>query len=168
MDWKDIVRKVAPALGTAAGGPWGGMATKFLADKFLGKPDATEDELATAIMGATPEQLVQIKNLDQQFKIELKKLGIKEAELGVGDRKSARALFQTNIWPQIVLSVFFVIGYFVVLWAVLTSQIEMNEGLKAIAFTLIGVMSAEVTRIMAFWFGSSMGSKEKTQKLQLS
>jgi hypothetical protein len=41
--WKDIIRSIAPTIGTALGGPLAGTATKFIADKMLGKADATQE-----------------------------------------------------------------------------------------------------------------------------
>ena len=63
MDWKALVKTVAPVLGTALGGPLGGAATKFLTGKLLGDENASEQELADFIGGASPEQLLQIKQL---------------------------------------------------------------------------------------------------------
>lgn len=52
MDWKDVAAKVvglgAPMLGTALGGPLGGMAGKVLADAF-GAAAATPDAVHAAI-----------------------------------------------------------------------------------------------------------------------
>ena len=38
------MRTIVPTIGTALGGPFAVMATKFLADQFLGNSDATEKE----------------------------------------------------------------------------------------------------------------------------
>lgn len=167
FDWKQLVRSVSPALGAALGGPMGGVAAKYMADKWLGKADATEDEVADAVIGASPEQMVELRRLDLEFKKYLKELGIREFELEIQDRQGARQLFNKNIWPQIVLSAIFISGYFVTLYFVLSGLAvsDLDQGLKAVAFTLIGVITGEVPRIMSFWFGSSSGSKEKTQAM---
>ena len=111
--WKEIVRNIAPTLGVALGGPMAGAATKFIADKMLGKPDATQAEIADVILGASPDQLTKLKELDHQFKLDMKNLEIDVYELEYKDRDSARKLFAVNIWPQITLSTVFVLGYFV-------------------------------------------------------
>ena len=58
MDWKDVAAKVvglgAPMLGTALGGPLGGMAGKVLADAF-GAAAATPDAVHTAITDKTAD-----------------------------------------------------------------------------------------------------------------
>jgi hypothetical protein len=72
FDWKQLVKTVAPVLGTALGGPMAGAATKFIADKFLGNPNASEQEVVQAIQTATPDQLIKLKELDNDFKIEMR------------------------------------------------------------------------------------------------
>jgi hypothetical protein len=84
--WKDIIRSIAPTIGTALGGPLAGTATKFIADKMLGKADATQEEIELAIIGASPEQLTKLKELDHQFKLEMKNLEIDVYELEYKDR----------------------------------------------------------------------------------
>lgn len=165
FNWKTLVKTIAPTIGTALGGPVGGVATKFLADKFLGKPDASTQELEAAIIGATPEQLASLKKLDNDFKVQMQQLDIDVFKLEVDDRKSARELFKTSIWPQVTLSACFVVGYFAVLWVLMTgdalSSME-NQALFGVFTTIIGVLTAAVPQILGFWFGSSLGSKEKT------
>jgi len=39
--WKGIVGTVAPALATALGGPLAGVAVRAIAEKVLGKPEAS-------------------------------------------------------------------------------------------------------------------------------
>lgn len=166
MEWTEIIKKVAPTLAMAAGGgPFGGTAVKFLLDNLLPeKQNADEGDLQEAIEFASPETLSQIKALDYQFKTHMKDLGIKEKDLIVKDRQSARKLFEVNIYPQIVLSGVFIVGYFIILSRIMSRGITLDDGMKALVFTLIGVITGEIPRIMAFWFGSSMGSKEKTGK----
>jgi hypothetical protein len=166
FDWKGILKGIAPTLATAAGGPMAGTAVKFLAEKFLGNPDAGEEEIAAALQSATPEQLGKLREIDNAFKLEMKRIGVDVFKLEVEDKKSARDLFKVNIWPQIILSAIFITGYFFILYHVMTAAMTLDEGMKALVFTLIGVITGEVPRIMAFWFGSSMGSKEKTQKMK--
>jgi hypothetical protein len=84
MDWKQTVRNVAPTIGTALGGPLAGTAVKLLADKFLGKQDATEAEVAAAIQGATSEQLIKLKEIDTEFKKFVMQISIEEKKIEAG------------------------------------------------------------------------------------
>lgn len=90
FDWKSLVKTVAPVLGTALGGPMAGAATKFIADKFLGNPDASEKEIADALMSSSPEQLIKLKELDNTFAIEMKRLDVDVYRIDAEDRHSAR------------------------------------------------------------------------------
>ena len=164
--WKDIVRKLAPTLGAALGGPMGGAATKFIADKLLGKPDANEGDVANFLLGASPEQLAELKKIDNDFAVKMRELDIDVFKLEVEDRQGARQLFNVNMWPQIILSIIFLIGYFTLLTLLITGNIELPDKQLTLVTALIGVITAGVTGIMQFWFGSSAGSKDKTTKLK--
>lgn len=165
MNWKDIVKSVAPVLGTALGGPLGGTAVKFIAEKVLGDSSADESTVAEFIASASPDKLLELKALDQDFKIQMKQLDVDVFALEQKDRDSARALFKINIWPQIVLSALYIVGYFIVLVAVLTGKVAIPESSQSLVNVLIGMLSTAVPMILQFWFGSSMGSKEKTAKM---
>jgi len=168
-----IVGSVAPALATALGGPLAGMATAAISKELLGKPDASPEELEQALFTSGPEVLVKLRELDRQFEAEMRKLDIDLAALEVKDRASARRMFSVNVWPQVTLSALFVGGYFAVLYA-LFDQVrsgalaEVPSWVLGLSTTLLGVLTGEVPRIMAFWFGSSLGSKEKTRVLAAS
>ena len=92
FDWKSAVRSVAPILGTALGGPIGGAATKMISNALLGKEDGSEDEISMAMQTASPETLVALKEADNNFKVKMKELGIKEKDLVFGDKRSAREM----------------------------------------------------------------------------
>lgn len=168
--WKDIVRKVAPALGTVLGGPLAGMAVKTIGDKLLGNPNATEDELEAAIAAASPADLIRLREIDKSFEKEMRALDIDVFRLEVEDRKSARDLYRTNYWPQVILSGVFIVGYLSTLWVVLAGKVNPNltPEMLGMAQVILGVLTAAVPQILSFWFGSSFGSREKTAHLAAS
>lgn len=161
MDWKSIVKSVAPMLGTALGGPMAGAATKFIAEKFLGKSDATESEISEAVLGASPEQLLQIKKLDVDFRTRMRELDVDVFKMEVADRSSARDLAKVDMRPHIALSAIYTTGYFVMVYLFMTGKVQIDAGLKTEFSIVLGVMTAAQTMIMQFWFGSSSGSKSK-------
>lgn len=165
--WKSILKTVAPVLGTAIGGPFGGMASKFLIDALGGDENTTEDQMAAMIEKADPETLAKLKQIDSDFKTKMKELGIKESQLHVDDRKNARSMgVQTTLLPQMIISVIFITAFAVILYTAFTGLAEMAETQKTIVNILLGILSAGVVQVMNFWFGSSSGSKEKdTPKL---
>ena len=77
MDWKSIVKSVAPILGTALGGPLAGTAIKVLGETILGDGEATETQVQEALLkGLNPDALVKLKEADQAFAVRMKELDI--------------------------------------------------------------------------------------------
>jgi len=163
MNWKDIVKSVAPVLGGALGGPFGSMASKWLAGTLLGDENAGEGALEEAINAANPDTFLKLRELDADFKVEMKRIGLEEKQLVVEDRKDARKLFSVDKRPQIILSGVFIGGYFILVYSLITGGFEIDPSQTALVATLIGVLTAGVSNIMQFWFGSSSGSKDKTK-----
>jgi len=165
MIWKDTLGALAPTLATALGGPLAGAATKFIAGKLLGDEDKSIEDIESFVLGASPEKLAELKALDNQFTIEMKKLDINVMELSVDNTKSARELAKINMWPQIVLSALFVVGYFAILISLGFGFFSLDSSAKDTLILLLGIMTREMPTIMQFWFGSSFGSKKKTEQL---
>ena len=88
----DILKGVAPAIATALGGPLVGAAVKFLAGK-LGTNE-TSEAIEQAIADMTPADMIRMKELDNQFKIEMAKNGIQidlaQISVNVEEAKSTR------------------------------------------------------------------------------
>ena len=59
---KSLVGAVAPTIGTALGGPMGGMAANMISE-VLGVPNNPRS-IETAIQNATPEQMLQLKKAE--------------------------------------------------------------------------------------------------------
>jgi hypothetical protein len=162
IDWKQTLATVAPMLGTALGGPLGGLAAKAIADKVLGKPDATEDEIAAAVASGDPKTLLALKEAEQSFLTTMRELGIKEEQLHAEDRASARQReVQTgdSATPRVLAAVA-VIGFFGVLGGVLWQGLPDGSG-GNVLMLLIGTLTAVVMAVFNYYFGSSSGSKAK-------
>lgn len=167
IDWKSIVRGVAPTLGAALGGPMAGIAVKFIADSVLGLPEgATQMDVSDAILSSTPDMLLKLKQSDRDFDVQMRQLDVDVFSMEVKDKDSARKLFRINIWPQITLSALFIGGYIWILSIFLTGNVSIPADLKSEFNIILGVMTVGVTNILQFWFGSSFGSKEKTAQLK--
>lgn len=160
-NWKGIVGTVAPALATALGGPLAGVAVKTIADRVLGKPAASEADVAAAIeSGASPELLLKLKQADQDFAKAMADAGIKLEELEVQDRASARAMqMATRDWVPGALAVVFVAGFFVLLALMMRTQIPTEN--RDLLIAMVGTLGGAVMTILTFYFGSSRGSREK-------
>lgn len=160
--WKRVLGSLAPTLAAAFGGPVAGTAAKFLADKLLGKPDASQAEIEAGILGATPEQLATLRELDNEFRIAMEKINVDVFALEVDDRKSAREMAKVNMWPQVALSILVIGGYFILVYMLFSGEMKLTDGMAQMGNVLIGVLTAVIPMVFQFWFGSSHGSKSKT------
>jgi len=92
FDWKSAVKTFAPMLGTALCGPVGGVAVKMVSSALLGREDGTEDEITQAMQTASPDQLLKLKEADNDFKVKMEELGIKKKSLVFNDKSNARLM----------------------------------------------------------------------------
>jgi len=161
MNWKQTLAAVAPSLAGAIGGPLAFSAVKRIGQVLIGDEfDGDESDIETAIMGASPEQLLALKNADNTFKVQMKKLD-------VGNTQGARKLaIDTSILPQVALSIIYTLGYFYLIYGLGSGEITIPEKVAQPFNILLGIMTGAQAQIMNFWFGSSSGSKEKTSKLK--
>ena len=173
MDWKSLVGTLAPVLGTAVGGPLGGIAVKALGDA-LGLSGATEASIQTAISGATPEQLLAIKNADNDFALKMQALGFdhvdkiaalnaQAAQNEVTDVVSARNMqtaTKSIIVPIISISI---VGSFITLVA--STLLGYSHVESALAGTLVGYLSAKAEQVMSFYYGGKHDDAETSKLL---
>lgn len=166
FDWKKTLGTVAPALATALGGPLGGVATKVALDALGIDNAGGEDALASAVASGDPNVLVKLKQAENDFAIKMKELDVDIYAKDVEDRASARQLgIARGLVPQTLLSGIFVIGFVGVLWVLFGGETTIQAVMMQPAMYVLGILSAGIIQIMNYWFGSSAGSKEKTQEL---
>lgn len=160
-DWIKTLATVAPSIATAIGGPLAGVAVK-VATSALGienDPKVLED----ALLVGDPDTLFKLKSAENDFKIEMKRLDIDLARIDGQDRSSARDMAKQNMMPQVILSTIYTLGYMVVMWLFLTGEVSIATDVKTLFGSVLGVLTAAQVQILNFWFGSSHGSKTKTQ-----
>ena len=63
---KGVIGAVAPTIGTALGGPMGGMAMNMVS-QALGCKNTPKD-VEKAVQNATPEELAELKKIDKKEK----------------------------------------------------------------------------------------------------
>lgn len=174
MDWKQLVGQIAPMLGTALGGPLGGMAVQAIGSA-LGLDAKTEDAVKQAISGATPEQMLAIKQADNDFAIKMQQLGFdhmdkiaalneQSAELDVKDRQGARDMqvaTRSIIVP--IMAILVTAGFFGLLAFMLCNPVPISN--KDVLNNVIGSLGTAWVMVMAFYFGSSSGSQNKDAML---
>lgn len=157
---KAILGAVAPVVGGVFGGPAGALAGRVIA-QALGKPDdAPEEELVDAIVAATPQQLLDLKNADLEFKKFLKENDLRIEEIHAADRASARArnIALRDRTPS-VLAGAVVFGFFAILiWMLKYGLPERGD---EVLLVMVGALGAAFGSIISFYFGSSSSSRAK-------
>ncbi len=176
MDWKEIVRLAAPGIGTALLGPAGGAAVKFLGDRLLGNPDASESEVAVAVRELPPQQQVELTRLEHDFTLRMRELGIDVERLHLerqrvvaADRASAREReARTGDTTPRNLAYIYTLGFFAVLGVQLAMGLQGVEIPDSVLRTIdvaTGVLFAFVMASKDYYLGSSAGSVRKTELL---
>jgi len=162
MDLKKILGNIGcTALGTIAP-PIGGMAANVLKGVLGLDKEATEGEVMHAVSNATPEQLLDLKNAENEFKLKLKELDVDVLKLDKEDRDSARKMqVKTKSPVPAILSIVITAGFFGVLYIMLINGVP--EGEKDVLHIMVGVLGTAWIAVVNYWFGSSNGSKEKTE-----
>lgn len=164
-----ILASLAPTVATALGGPFAGMATTAMLDAFGLTPDTSKDELMQAIANATPEQLIKLKEIEKQFILDLKKLDVDLLKLDTEDRNSARQReITTKDWtPRILASI--IVGLFVGVQYFIFSGYDLGDHMRDFAMRSMGTLDASLAMVLAYYFGSSQGSRNKDAQIaQLS
>jgi len=159
-----LLGQVAPSIATALGGPLAGMAVKTLSSVLLGHENGTEEQISEAMASATPEQLAAIKKIDADFKVRMKELDIDLERISAGDRDSARKMqTETRDWVPKVLAIVITLGFFgILIWMLLNGMPQ--TGTEALLM-MLGALGTAWTGVVNFYYGSSAGSKAKTDAL---
>ena len=164
FDWKALVSSVAPMLGAALGGPLGGIAGQALG-QVLGCP-SDQKTLEKTILGATGDQLIAIAKADQEFRLQMERLGFENEQalqkLASDDRSSARAreVSTGDSWTPRILSAFVISGWISIQFFLLINVIDPS--MREIIVRLLGTLDASLMLVLSYYFGSSAGSQLKT------
>lgn len=158
----DFLKTLAPLLGTAIAGPLGGVAAGFIADK-LGLEAKTVEAVSNAITDQkiSPEQVAQIKMAEVEFKKFLETNKIRIEEIAAADRNGARDLLKsTRSRTPTILTFVITIGYFVTLICMMTGQFKVSD--SQVMLIMLGQLGTAWGVTIAFWFGTTSSSKDKT------
>lgn len=170
FDWKSVVSTVAPTLATALGGPLAGLATKAIIEAVGLPADASEEHVEAAIRNATPEQLLAIKNADNTFKLEMRRLDVNVEQLLVSDRTSARerdtklaqaGFRNTRGNLMFFLAIVVIVAMVFIIWGDET----LNEYVKGIFTLVLGRFLGYLDNIYNFEFGTTRASQTKDQTI---
>lgn len=162
---KQIIGTVAPTVAHALGGPLAGMAVQLIGEALGLDKGATEEEVLTAVTKADPEALFKLKQLENDFKIKMRELDISIMKLEVDDKSSARNReIQTNDKTPRILAYLIVALYITVQIFLITGNVIPPE-MREMVMRALGTLDAVLGMIFAYYFGSSIGSREKTAQI---
>lgn len=167
MDWLDVLKKIAPTVASAVGGPLAGAAVSAIGE-LLGISEPTQSKIAEAITNGqlTGEQIAGLKQLEMKLKAEEQERGFRYEELIFKDRADARNReIQTGDKTPRNLTYIIVIAFLCVVGATLAGFTQVDS---VLAGTLIGYLSAKCEQALAYFLGSTNGSQEKTRLLAMS
>jgi len=157
---KGVLATVAPVLATALGGPLAGVATRTLAQKWIGDDAAGAAEIEAALAAATPADLVTLKEIEATFEAEMKRAGVELEKIAASDRDSARKR-QTSMkdWTPSVLGLAIILGFFAVLAWIFRHGLPDSGG--EVLLIMVGALGTMTSQVGNYFFGSSVGSKTK-------
>lgn len=164
---KGLLSGIAPTVASALLGPMAGVAIAGLT-KILGIDGGTVADVTKAISegNITPEHIAEIKKLEMQYKADEAERGFKYSELEFKDRDSARLREMTVKDNTNKILAYTVVGAFIAMvGATLLGYAKVES---VLAGTLVGYLSAKCEQVLAYYFGSSAGSREKTKLLAQS
>ena len=146
----NIIGSVAPTLGTALGGPLGGMAGDAIS-KVLGC-DNDPVSLEKAIATATPEQLLEIKKAEKDFEAKMKELDVDLYKLETQEKQDARRTFSKD-WTARIIGIAMVGGFLGYIFLVTLQPPEQNS--EALINLVLGYLGGLASAVISFYFGAS-------------
>jgi hypothetical protein len=155
-----ILKTAAPALATAVAGPLGGAAVGMIADK-LGLSDKTVEAVTAALTG-NPANLEKLKEMELEF-----------YKIDAADRDSARnrevemAKADVHFITKNIASIL-ALGTLSgsMIMTALIFFVDFPDSQENIIIFALGFLSSSATQVLSYYFGSSQGSKDKTDELR--
>ena len=185
VDWKKLVGGIAPILGSALGGPLGGVAGSFIADALNLPKGATHTDIAAALTTGqlTGDQIVALRQADDAFKLQMAQQGIDIQKINaateaayITDTSDARHTFGADdkvFWLGVIILATFAILVAVVLYGlygIATGKVTIDPAIMTVCGTLVGTiigyLAGNAQQVVNYFFGSSKGSKDAATSLQ--
>ena len=165
---KGVISSVAPVVGTAIGGPFGGIAANIVRSAL----GVDSDEAAVQALSSDPDALLKLKTAEMDFKKFMREADLKEDQLEleeykvtIDDRKDSRDMAKVlkTVWPQmtIVIALTVMIGF--VLHTLFNSAPPAES--KDVLYMLLGQLIAGWSASIAFFVGTTKSSAEKSGQI---
>jgi len=170
MDWEEVGKQLinvgVPILGTALGGPAGGLAAKTALSLISSKLGIEEKNLTPANItniAANPDQLVKLKEIESDYGLEIKRLyfddlkNARQREIEITKATGTKDYFLYGLAGLIV------IGFFTLTGILMFHPIPQAS--DKVVFLLFGGLIAGFERVCSYFLGSSKSSVDKTKLL---
>lgn len=175
---KTALGSIAPTLATMLGGPLAGTAVTALCSAFGLAPGAGADDVTRIVQsGMTPETIAAVRAADQKHQevlaqqgIDLQRLNADHeaamAQIDATDRDSARKReisvggMTTPALAWLVVAASVGLGT-----AIVMGEVTRDPTQSTLVGTVIGYVFSEAKQVLAYYFGSSAGSRAKDELL---
>lgn len=156
---KQILGTLAPILGTAIGGPFGALAGAAIG-QALGVSPNDDKAAEAALLNASPDTLLKVKQAEQDFAVRMRELGIAEDKLVFDDVANARAREAVvHDSTPAILAYVITVGFFGTLTFMLIHGKPATGGDALLV--MLGSLGTAWTAIVGYFFGSSLSSTRK-------
>ncbi len=173
MSWIDKLKEYAPDIAMAV--VTGGATLPALAAKAggdaVGRDVKTPKDIEAVISGASPETMLKLKQANNDFKLRMKELDNELIHAGYQNTDSARSMYKVNSKDASVIGKSIMSKNLVVVFLLAAINCSVIYYLRddgvivGMVSTLIGgiisSLLSERQTVVNFFFGSSMGSKNK-------
>jgi hypothetical protein len=178
FDWsklKGVLGAALPAVASVIGTSYAGNAVKTLCNVLGLKEDSHPDEIANAYASASPEQLLQLKQLDSNERIRMEEIAsnefIQSYVAAMQDKASARTMNiegrkEKDNTPR-NLAYIITIATLLYFGLICSPWVSITGSEKDIVCIILGVMLGNWKEITGFYFGSSAGSRKKDEIISL-
>lgn len=161
--WLSVIAGAAPAIARALGGPAAAAAPALAAVSraLLGKESADQGEVATLVeQGLTADQVAALQAAEREYTLKLVDSMVQLERVDADDRANARQReINTHDWTPRSIAIAYTLAYFILLGLLMCFPIpDANQRAFDI---MLGMMTAGVTQVLGYYFGSSIGSRAK-------
>ena len=172
-----FIQKALPWIGKAvsafaSGGPIGllSVAAQGIGAVVNQNVPNTAEAITAAVVGATPDQLIQMKKIDDDFAVQMKQLGFQHEEemeaVLASDRASAREReVSVRDWTPRILAYGVCLLCFAGEFSYFHWGAPSNAAPELIG-RILGTLDSALILVLGYYFGSSAGSARKDETIQ--
>lgn len=156
-----LVGTVAPTIASALGTPLAGMAVSAICSAIGLPPGAEPAEVKAALAAPSMDQMLALKQADDAFQTQMRQLDVDLAKISQTDTANARArqIAMPQDWTPTVLAGVLSLGFFGLVYLMVVRSVP-PENANAVNI-LLGTLGTGWVQSIAYYFGSSYGSKSK-------